>query len=580
MNKEIFKYLENHYAEPEKVNKLIVSNFIYSNNLENTVNKDLKKLLIKMESPLYSELELFLSIHRILNVEELIKIFEFVVSPLDRIVTGAIYTPNYIREYILENIFNGLQNFDNVKICDPACGCSAFLLNTSVLIRKRTNKSYKVIFEENLFGLDIQEHSIERSKLVLTLFALSEGEDFSKAEFNLFTGNALNFVWSDYIENFNRFQYVIGNPPYVCSRNLDEESKELLKDWSVCSTGHPDLYIPFFEIGLSILDDNGKLGFITMNTFFKSINGRALREYFKNNNYKITILDFGSEQVFSSKSTYTCLCFISKIEQKYIEYSKLSSKELQGRNKIALNRIKYSELDSLSGWNLQSTDVINKIESIGIPLGEKFRTRNGIATLKNNIYIFSPVSEDDNYYYLQNGSLYPIEKEICSDIINPNKLAKDGITKKIRQKIILPYKRSSKDVELIKEELFKVNFPKAYEYLESKKTILATRDKGKGNYKRWYAFGRNQSLEQMRFKLFFPHISSKIPDYLINKDKNLLFYNGLALIAKNNRDLEFMKKIMSSRLFWFYVTKSSKPYGSGYYSLSRTLGFMIFHMMK
>lgn len=26
---------------------------------------------------------------------------------------------------------------------------------------------------------------------------------------------------------------------------------------------------------------------------------------------------------------------------------------------------------------------------------------------------------------------------------------------------------------------------------------------------------------------------------------------------------------MSSRLFWFYITNSSKPYGSGYYSLSR-----------
>ena len=26
---------------------------------------------------------------------------------------------------------------------------------------------------------------------------------------------------------------------------------------------------------------------------------------------------------------------------------------------------------------------------------------------------------------------------------------------------------------------------------------------------------------------------------------------------------------MSSRLFWFYITNSSKPYGSGYFSLSR-----------
>ena len=30
-----------------------------------------------------------------------------------------------------------------------------------------------------------------------------------------------------------------------------------------------------------------------------------------------------------------------------------------------------------------------------------------------------------------------------------------------------------------------------------------------------------------------------------------------------------MKKIMSSRLFWFYIENTSKPYGSGYMSLSR-----------
>jgi len=33
--------------------------------------------------------------------------------------------------------------------------------------------------------------------------------------------------------------------------------------------------------------------------------------------------------------------------------------------------------------------------------------------------------------------------------------------------------------------------------------------------------------------------------------------------------LVLLKKIMSSRLFWFYITNTSKPYGSGYFSLSR-----------
>ena len=31
------------------------------------------------------------------TLEELTKLFEFVISPLDRKITGAIYTPDYIR---------------------------------------------------------------------------------------------------------------------------------------------------------------------------------------------------------------------------------------------------------------------------------------------------------------------------------------------------------------------------------------------------------------------------------------------------------------------------------------------------
>lgn len=124
-------------------------------------------------------------------------------------------------------------------------------------------------------------------------------------------------------------------------------------------------------------------------------------------------------------------------------------------------------------------------------------------------------------------------------------------------------------MQLIAENDFAEKFPLAYSYLQDKRNILAKRDKGNGKYENWYAYGRNQSLERMRHKLFFPHISASSPNFVLNQEENLLFYNGLALVGENQRELRLMQKLMGSRLFWFYVTKSSKPYGSGYYSLSR-----------
>lgn len=567
MNKDIFTYLRSYSVDPQKVNRLIVSAFLHSFKIEKIENEFLKPFLIKPEDEEYSKLKDFLAIHQFSKIEELIEVFEFVISPEEKVVTGAVYTPKHIRKYIIKQCFADVKNFENIKICDPACGCSGFLYTTVQLIKQNTNLTYSEIFERNIFGLDIQEFSVTRSKLLLTLFAISEGEtiDFS---FNLYQGNALNFNWSKVLQNHEGFDIIVGNPPYVCSRNIDEESKQYIFDWKVSSSGHPDLYIPFFQIGVENLKPAGVLGYITMNTFFKSVNGRALRQYFETEALLLKILDFGSNQVFQSKSTYTCICIIKKEQSKSVQYAKGNESSLT--NGITFNPIPYMKLNHKNGWNLQRIDLLNQIENTGTPLGELFKTRNGIATLKNHIYIFDPIKEDNDYYYLQNGSVYPIEKGICKEIINPNKLTKVENIDLLRKKAIFPYRYNEQNnPNLIGKKEFKSKYPKAFKYLEAKKQVLATRDKGKGNYENWYAYGRKQSLEKYNVKLFFPHITPHLPNYTISTDENLLFYNGIAVVSDDERKMVFLKKLMSSKLFWFYITNSSKPYGSGYFSLSR-----------
>lgn len=568
MNKEIFTYLRTYSVDPQMVNRLIVSAFLHSFDVKTIENKFLSTFLIKKEEDEFTKLNEFLSIHHFSNIEELIEVFEFVISPEEKVVTGAVYTPKIIREYIVEQCLTEVTDFDNLKICDLACGCSGFLFTAVKFIQEKTNLSYRQIFERNIYGLDIQEFSVTRSKLLLALFAISEKEDTEEFSFNIFQGNALDFNWRNVLQNHEGFDIILGNPPYVCSRNIDFESRQLLRDWKVSASGHPDLYIPFFQIGIENLKSNGTLGYITMNTFFKSVNGRALRQYFVEEKLSLKILDFGSNQVFQSKSTYTCICIIKKQESDSIDYTKGDMTSIS--NGAIFTTIPYIKLNQKNGWNLQSIDLVNKIENTGTPLGDLFITRNGIATLKNHIYIFDPIMEDDKYYYLQNGNVYPVEKGICKEIINPNKLTKVEEIDVQRRKAIFPYiYDQDQNPILIQNEEFKSQFPKAFKYLEAKKAILATRDKGNANYEEWYAYGRNQSLEKYNVKLFFPHITSQLPKYSISDDENLLFYNGIAVVSNDVGELEFLKKIMSSRLFWFYIINSSKPYGSGFFSLSR-----------
>lgn len=566
-----FKYLSQFSTTPKDVDRLIISAFLEINNLELNKNKLLKSYsinsknkkeyssLLEFVSAIYSDTKAF-------GFEELIELFEFVISPADRIINGAIYTPQNIRSFIVSEAFKKINAIDDsIKISDIAMGCGGFLFNASIELKKRTGKTYSKIFRNNIFGLDIQEYSVNRTKLLLSLLALQSGEDIEEFQFNLFQGDSLDFDWVTAIVDFNGFSIILGNPPYVCARNLDKETKEKLKNWTVCQSGNSDLYIPFFQIAIENLVENGTLGFITMNSFFKSLNGRALRDYFQRKELAISIIDFGSEQVFKSKNTYTCICFIEKKEQQFISYTESETKKLTG--KLSFKKVKYNILDSKKGWNLKDNKTISKIESTGIPFGELYQTRHGIATLKNDIYIFRPVDEDENFFYLQNGSLYKIEKGICKDIVNSNKLSRDVSLNNLKEKVIFPYDHQEKP-KLFGENIMKESFPEAYKYLQNKRKILAERDKGNGNYENWFAFGRTQSLEKIKNKMFFPKYSDRTPNFIINSDDDLLFYNGLAVVGSSETEMEIIKKIMESNIFWYYIKTTSKPYSSDYYSLN------------
>ncbi|OJV51674.1 MAG: hypothetical protein BGO31_00270 [Bacteroidetes bacterium 43-16] len=578
MDKQIFKILKKYSNDTFKVNSLIISAFIQINEIAIIKNLEIKNHIIKKDS---SDWEILLEItscfpKKKFGFEELIELFEFVISPSDKLINGAVYTPKYIREYITDQVFQRiLKPVNEVKAVDISCGCGGFLLSVASKIQSLTKKTYDTIFKENIYGIDIEEYSVVRAKLLLSLFAIINGEDKMVFSFNLFSANSLLFDWKATVTEIrinNGFDIVVGNPPYVASRNMEKETIKLLSKFKVASTGHPDLYIPFFQIGYELLNKEGILGYITVNTFTKSINGRALRQYFQDQNAGLEIITFGGEQIFKDRNTYTCICFLNQ-NLGYIRFIKCSSNELEKLKQDDFNEFKYEDLNNFDGWNLTNSKSLNNfittIESVGKPFKSKYVTKNGIATLKNYIYKFVPLKEDQDYYYLPyEDELYPIEKGICRDIINANKLKKNSDLINKLEKIIFPYYSQNDKILIIPERMLKKEYPKAYKYLFSQKDILATRDKGEGKYEEWYAFGRRQSLDIKQYKLFFPHICNR-PSFVISEDPNLLFYNGIAVVNDDLEELKILKKIMETDMFFKYIQATTKDYASGYLSMSR-----------
>ncbi len=574
MEKDIFSYLRSYSFDPIKVNRLIVSSFLYQKDIKTVKNELLLNLLIKEEDEDFDALDEFISLQKLNDFEQIIELFEFVISPQEKIINGAIYTPKHIRDYIVDRSINAYNdNLETIQICDPACGCSGFLLSCAKFLKNSTNRAYKQIFEEQLYGLDIEEYSIDRSKILLSILAVTEGEDDESYDFNLHENNALDFNWNDVIQDFEGFDIIVGNPPYVCSRNMDQESLEMIQKWEVTRSGHPDLYIPFFQLGFENLKNNGILGYITVNTFIKSVNGRSLREYFSRNKVDLRIINFGGEQIFRNRSTYTCICFLTN-RVGHVQYKKTS---LSGLNDILdemFIEYDYNTLHDHDGWNLvdseEQLEYVNKIESVGRLFKDVYTTRNGIATLKNDVYKFFPIKEDDDYFFLKTkkDKVYKIEKGICRDIVNPNKVRSEEEIIANDEKIIFPYEQEEDEILILEEEVLCKLYPLAYRYLCDNKKVLAKRDKGKREYEKWYAYGRRQSLDINSYKLFFPHLSER-PTFTISRDRNLLFYSGIAVISDSLRELRVLQRIMESDVFFDYIKNITKDYSSGYISMSK-----------
>lgn len=568
----------NRIHDVEDVNRLLVTAYLRCRGLKPDDGSMLEPYIIDKGEKLWKDADrlslIWNNYYPDLCLEKLIDLFEFVVSPADKVVTGAIYTPEYIRKLIIAQVFSSFAewNIADLKIADIACGCGGFFLTACEKILSETKLDCHYIYEHILYGCDIEDYCIERSKILLAIKALEMGERTDDLVFNFYQRNSLNFDWQEAIPGFTGFDAIVGNPPYVTSAKMPEASKELLKNWEVCSTGKADLYIPFFQIAAELLNERGMLGYITVSNFYRSLNGKALRNYFANHELNLTIVDFGGEQVFKGCSTYTCLCFIDKQQEGLVRYVRTQSTNIENVRNLHFVEADYNSLDSTKGWVIKDRcidGILHQIENVGRPLGEVATISNGIATLKNNLYVLNVVDDTEDFFFHEyNGVKYPVERGICRQVVKPSAMdVKASVEEQIGW-IIFPYEVRGNRAICYNENEMERLFPNALAYLRVVRPFLDERDKGNREYEQWYAYGRSQAINMPGNRLLMPYIADK-PTFFLTDIDGLLYYNGFALINDDILTLERLQKILNTDIFWFYVKNISKPYANGYYSMGK-----------
>jgi hypothetical protein len=182
------------------------------------------------------------------------------------------------------------------------------------------------ILENNIFGVDINDESVEIAKLSMWLRTAQPGRKLSDLSNNIKCGNSLiddpavagdkAFNWEkEFPTVFEKggFDVVIGNPPYVLCQpsNTDDKTLNFYKSFEVASY-KIDLFHLFFEKSINLIKEKGKLSFITPNTYLNNKYIKPLRSFILKNTFINEIVNY-EDSVFAEAGVDVATIVCTKV---------------------------------------------------------------------------------------------------------------------------------------------------------------------------------------------------------------------------------------------------------------------------
>lgn len=363
---------------------------------------------------------------------------------------GVFYTPKYITKYIVENTigklceekktelgfkeeeyYKGRKNRNKstitklvaildtyrdwllqLTICDPACGSGAFLnqaLNFLIAEHQYIDElKTKVlgggfqfpdientILENNIYGVDLNEESVEIAKLSLWLRTAQPRRKLNDLSSNIKCGNSLidsktvagdkAFNWqAEFPQVFAKggFDVIIGNPPYVSSKgnNFSLKEKEYYTKYYECAIYQIDLYLLFNEKSVDIIKDNGVISLIEPNAWMNNLFLKPIRKYLLENTtiYEIVNTPIG---VFKDATVDTVIITYSKKSKKAYSIKILEAK---GQEITLLHNKSIESFRDNENYDFDilvseyDKQIVSRIESNTTPLIELTQASSGI----------------------------------------------------------------------------------------------------------------------------------------------------------------------------------------------------------
>ena len=406
---------------------------------------------------------------------------------------GVFYTPKYITKYIVDNTVGKLCNEKkvvlniideeyakgrtnrkketlkqldenlqayrnwllNITICDPACGSGAFLnqaleylmeehryideLESQLLGAGFTFPGVENhILENNIFGVDINDESIEIAKLSLWLRTAQRGRKLTSLNNNIKCGNSLidnpevaglkAFNWQNEFPTVfakGGFDVIIGNPPYVLCQpsNTKDEILDYYKSFKVASY-KIDLFHLFFEKSINILNNDGFLGFITPNTYLNNMYIKPLRHFILHNTRVEQVINY--KDIVFEDAGVDVATLILKNSNVINDKMQLFVVEKSIQQLVGLKHQNKWLEDKENLFNLNIDFAINFINVV--PLSSVCSSYFGIQAYDRKTSISDGKLDDNHYPLIDGGDINNFSNSIPKKYFNflPEKIKSGG----------------------------------------------------------------------------------------------------------------------------------------------------------
>jgi adenine-specific DNA-methyltransferase len=277
-----------------------------------------------------------------------------------------------------------------------------------IKLKKLNGELFTLLNQGQIFELTDKEKKAQKEKQTKLETDISKlDKEIEEIKSNAIYKNAFEwrFQFPEVLGNdgeYEGFDLIIGNPPYIQLQKLNENTKRALEQQqfeTFTKTG--DIYQLFYEQGVRLLKENGQLSYITSNKWMRTDYGKGTRSFLANKYRTILMVDFGMAQLFESATTYTNILLLEKKEanstirmcrvkddydenillEDYVDFAAVEMENPGDKSWIAYEKKEYT--------------LIKKIIEQGKPLKEwDIQINRGILTGYNEAFIIDTETRD------------------------------------------------------------------------------------------------------------------------------------------------------------------------------------------